>query len=79
MENKGLKKQRAVNINFNNEEFKMIEAIAGTYGKSYSKILRTLVLPGLQDEYRKLKKFQTGEGIYDSFKAITEGNTNFLI
>lgn len=79
MENKCLKKQRAVNINFNDEEFKMIEAIARTYGNSYSKILRTLLLPSLQNEYQKLQKFQTGDGVYDTFRAVTEGNANFLI
>lgn len=79
MKNKILKKSRAVNILFTEEEFKMIDAISDTYGSSYSKILRTLVIPNLQKEYQKLSMLQISGEKYDVCRAISEGNTNFLI
>jgi hypothetical protein len=79
MKNKILKKNRAVNINFTEEEFKMIESIASTYGNSYSKILRTIIIPNLQKEYQKLLLLGINNSNYEVYKAISEGNSNFLI
>jgi hypothetical protein len=78
MKKKILRKSRAVNILFTEEEFKMIDAISNIYGNSYSKILRTLIIPNLQKEFQKLSDLDLYNK-YEVCKAISKGNTNFLI